>query len=246
MKLLNLIWFLIITNIAFSQTNPGLVTTNIISRTIYIQYNESSGTAFVFDYNKKQYFITAKHVVSALKENDTISIFHKNIWNKLKVKLVGHSKNSDISVFSSPDYLDKSDNLIANSNNLIFSQEIFFLGFPYGLTNSIQNVNSGFPIPYIKKGILSNVLIDKDFKVLFLDGINNPGFSGGPIIYQNKLTGEFNLCGIISGYRPEINNIKQNNQDINLQYSINTGIIIGYGIEEAIKLIQSNPIGSEL
>ncbi len=230
----------------FAQTNPGLITMNVISRTVYIEYNGSSGTSFVFDYNNKQYFLTAKHVISNLKDNDTVSIFYNDKWNKYKVKLVGHSKSSDISVFSVPEYFDKSDNIIASSNEIIYSQEIYFLGFPYGLTHTIRNVNSKFPVPFVKKGILSNFIIEKDFKVLFLDGINNIGFSGGPIVYQDKQTNKLILCGLISGYRSEIINIKQNNQDVNYQYSVNSGIIFGYGIEEAIKLIQSNPVGTEL
>lgn len=230
----------------FTQTNSGIVPMHIISRTNHIEYHGSTGTSFVFDYKDKQYFITAKHVVFSLNDNDTIGIFYQNKWNKFKVKLVGHSINSDISVFSVPEYLDKSENLIASSSDLFYSQEIFFLGFPYGLSNIIPNINSECPTPFVKKGILSNFLIEKDFKILFLDGINNPGFSGGPIVYLDKRTNNFNLCGIISGYRPEVKNITQNNLEINLQYSVNTGIIIGYGIEEVIKLIEKNPVGRKL
>lgn len=111
---------------------------------------------------------------------------------------------------------------------------------------SIPNFNSEFPVPFAKKGILSNILIEKDFKILFLDGINNPEFSGGPIVYHNKKTNTFYLGGIISGYRPEIKNVTQKNKEIDIQYSTNTGIIIGYGIEEAISLIESNPIGTTI
>ncbi|WP_157495920.1 serine protease [Flavobacterium sp. WG21] len=223
-----------------------MITTHIISRTNQIKYNASVGTSFIFDYKNKQYFITAKHVVNNLKNNDFVELFYNKQWNKYLIKLVGHSANSDITVFSIPDFLDKSDGIKANSNEMVYSQETFFLGYPYGMQNIISNFNSEFPVPFVKKGILSNIFIEKNFKILFLDGINNPGFSGGPIIYYNKKNNEFFLGGIISGYKPEIQNATQKNMEIDIQYSTNTGIIIGYGIEEALKLIESNPIGTKI
>ncbi len=246
MRIIYIIGLLFIFKVGYAQENPGLIPLHIISRTILIEFKGSIGTAFILDHNNKQYFITARHLISNIRENDSINIYHHNAWNKFKSILTGHSINADISVFSVPDFYDKSDNLIANSNNIVLSQEIFFLGFPYGLSTTLPNVNSAFPIAFIKKGILSSFLKQGNVKILFLDGMNNPGFSGGPIVYMDFKTNKFNICGIISGYRPEINNIKNNNQEINLQYSINSGIIIGYGIEEVINLIEKNPNGSHL
>ena len=56
-------------------------------------------------------------------------------------------------------------------------------------------------------------------------------------------TNKFQICGIVSGYRYEIQNATKNDQDLDIQIKTNTGIIIGYSIEAAIELIKANPIG---
>ena len=53
------------------------------------------------DIDEKQYFVTAKHVIENLKDDDEIEIFYQNKWVKIKAKLTGHSVNADVSVFAS-------------------------------------------------------------------------------------------------------------------------------------------------
>ncbi|MHA8056698.1 S1 family peptidase [Aquirufa nivalisilvae] len=221
----------------------AMVPTSIIYRTIHIKNNGTTGSCFILDVNKKQYYITANHIINGLKTGDFLEINYKEDWNKHKITIVGHSKDSDISVFSVPTGIVGGESIEASSNDVFYSQDIYFLGFPFGLKSEIASLNSNFPIPFIKKGILSNFIIEKQKKVLFLDGINNPGFSGGPVIYFHQQSQTFKLAGIISGYKFQIENAMQNNQEINVQIKTNTGIIISYGIEVALELIRANPIG---
>jgi hypothetical protein len=41
---------------------------------------------------------------------------------------------------------------------------------------------------------------------VLLDGYNNPGFSGGPIVYRdlNQSSTVIRLAGVVSGFRPEV------------------------------------------
>lgn len=220
-----------------------IVPTNIIYRTLHIKFNNATGTCFVFDYDKKQYYVTARHVIEGIKDGQEIELNYKKNWNKHKIKLVGHSSHSDISVFALPTGIVQGESLAASSNDILYSQEIFFLGYPYGLQSDIEHLNDDFPIPFVKKGILSNFLLETPKKILLLDGLNNPGFSGGPIVYIDMKTNKFQICGIVSGYRYEIQNATKNYQDLDIQIKTNTGIIIGYSIEAAIELIKANPIG---
>ena len=67
---------------------------------------------------------------------------------------------------------------------MIYGQEVFFAGFPFGenlFTTSTQTVNGLFPMPFVKKGIISAEATENGATILYLDGHNNPGFSGGPI-----------------------------------------------------------------
>jgi hypothetical protein len=153
-----------------------MVPTSIIFRTIHIKYNNSSGTCFVLDVDKKQYYITARHVIESLITGNSIEINYQKKWNSHKVILIGHSSHSDISVFAIPTGKVGGESMRATSDEIYYSQEIFFLGFPYGLQSDINALNDDFPIPFIKKGILSNFLLEKPRKILLLDGLNNPWF----------------------------------------------------------------------
>ncbi|WP_281631724.1 S1 family peptidase [Flavobacterium luteolum] len=223
-----------------------MIPTSIIFRTIHIRRNGSTGTAFVLDVDNKQYYITARHVIEGVVTGDTIEINYQKTWNNHKVIIIGHSQHSDISVFAVPTGKVRGETLEVSSNDIYHGQDLYFLGFPYGLQSDIANLNSDFPIPFIKKGILSNFLLENPQKILFLDGLNNPGFSGGPVVYFHQQTQTFKLAGIISGYRFEITNAMHQNQDIDIQIKTNTGIIISYGIEAALELIYNNPIGADI
>jgi len=61
------------------------------------------------------------------------------------------------------------------SHELILSQELFFLGFPFGLFTD-ATLKDGFPTPFVKKATLSAFGGTPAFQMLFLDGINNLAF----------------------------------------------------------------------
>ena len=223
-----------------------MISANVIQRTFHIKYNGSTGTSFVIDIDNRQYFVTAKHVIENLHGTAIIEVFFNSEWQQVEATLVGHSQHSDISVMSIPSLKNGSDNVIAESANIIYGQDIYFLGFPYGIQSDVGELNSNLPMPLVKKGIVSNFLFESPRKVLLLDGHNNPGFSGGPVIYRNVYDNSLRIAAIISGFRYEIINAEHQNNVIDIQVKTNTGIIISYGIEAAIELIKANPIGLEL
>lgn len=87
---------------------------------------------------------------------------------------------------------------------------------------------------------------NKDAIVLYVDGHNNPGFSGGPIVFWDKKIKKFKIGGVIKGYRHEKSKIVDNDLDTGLQTYTNTGIIIGFSIKHAVDAIKNNPIGIEI
>lgn len=223
-----------------------MISANVIQRTFHIKYNNSTGTCFVIDIDNKQYFVTAKHVIQKLNGTETIEVFYQSQWQKVDAILVGHSLHSDISVISIPSLRNNSDNVIAESEQIFYGQDIYFLGFPYGLQSDVGALNNHLPLPFVKKGIVSNFLFESPRKILLLDGLNNKGFSGGPVIYKNMYDNSLRIAAIISGYRYEIVSAEHQNNEIDIQVKANTGIIISYGIEAAIELIKANPIGLQL
>ena len=77
----------------------------------------------------------------------------------------------------------------------------------------------------------------------FLDGHNNPGFSGGPVVFKEPNKNEFKVALVISGYRYTHEPIFIGDQQVPLAYHYNTGIIVSYGVKHAVDVINENPIG---
>ncbi|HZD60078.1 MAG TPA: hypothetical protein VE439_06450, partial [Anaerolineae bacterium] len=138
------------------------------------------------------------------------------------------------------------------SDGIVYGQDVFFLGFPYGMRVELGNLNRGFPLPFVKKAILSCIhTTENGVQIYYLDGHNNPGFSGGPVVFKEANRQNFKVASVISGYRQEEEPIYQAGQEIHFQeiplvYRYNTGIIYSYGIKHAVDLIKGNPIGYKL
>ncbi len=122
-------------------------------------------------------------------------------------------------------------------------QEVFFLGFPYNLFADIGATNRDFPLPFVKRATLSSMSNDPNEDILFLDGHNNLGFSGGPVVFKAPGAQDFRVAGVVSGYRFEEEPIYSGDTPTQLAFRYNTGIIISYSIRHAVELIKANPIG---
>jgi len=224
-----------------------MVSSNILQRTFRIKYENKEGTCFTIDQDGRQYVITSGHLINGISDSNPISIFHEKKWKEVPIKLVGFANTPvDIAVLALSFQLSPSHPLATTTGAGIYlSQDVYFLGFPFGLHIEVgPDLNRDFPLPLVKKGIVSGFIFDQDgFTTLLLDGHINPGFSGGPVVYIDHDTGELNVAGVIAGYHYEWQNVYYKNQGTSLRFMENTGIILGYSIRYAIRLIKTNPIG---
>jgi hypothetical protein len=111
--------------------------------------------------------------------------------------------------------------------------------------------NQGVAAPLIKHAYLSaNVSCSalypdetKDDLLILLDGLNNPGFSGGPVVAPDMFSPFTNfraqkLIGVISGYRNDNIPLNVNGQRINnASVAANSGIIIAIPFPRVTELI---------
>jgi S1-C subfamily serine protease len=218
-----------------------VITSNVIHRVFMISYREATATGFTIEVDGREYLVTAKHVAEAISRNDTIGLFSNGDWIPLHVELVGHAPGeADISVLAPERLLTPPDlPMEATTKGLTYGQDAYFLGFPYGLRGNIITSDEGYPLPHVKKAIVSLL----DIRKMYLDGHNNPGFSGGPVVFNNPRNQAFKVAGVISGYRAVELPILKDGDESELSYEYNTGIIEAYGIVWATELIQGNPIG---
>jgi|SRR5690554_339271 len=228
---------------------PLLPTTKIYKSTFKLFYKKETGSSFVINFDKRQFLVSAKHIfkdcISGQKVDLTIINEH-NAEISIKSKIYFH-KNELIDIAIIPIDLICNDTLeIKDPNSAAIGQECLFLGFPlYDFLKTEHDIGS---FALVKKAILSGrVKLDNGVYALVLDGHNNPGFSGGPIITHNDLIENTYIVGVISGYYIQKDKNKfsigeTNNyfKEVEVEINTNSGIIISYDtdyIKEIIKEI---------
>jgi hypothetical protein len=218
-----------------------VITSNVIHRVFRLRYGEDEGTGFVVTVDAREYLITAKHVVEDIFAADCVAVFANGAWRELRVALVGHAPAGvDVSVLAADTRLAPPNlPLQATSDGLTYGQDVYFLGFPYGFCGRYIFGPDGYPLPFVKKGTVSLF----DFPAFYLDGHNNPGFSGGPVVFAETTDGRSKVAGVISGYKAVSESVYEGERKTGLSYSYNTGIVTAYKIESAVALISANTIG---
>jgi hypothetical protein len=197
------------------------------------------------DVDDRSYLVTARHFAETIQDRADVHLFHDKQWKTLSVALVGHGTGEvDISVLAPPVVLcPPAVPLPADMGGIIYGQDVYFLGFPYGSFGDIGAINRGLPLPFVRKAVLSCMEFDP-IKRLYLDGHNNRGFSGGPVVFKPQASQEFKLAGIVSGYRYAEEPIYQGETSLPFSVRENTGIVLAYGIGYAVDLARANPIGA--
>ena len=235
------------------SSQSHLVTSNIINRVVHIRAGGTTGTAFTIELSGRQYLITARHVLGG-NGLEKIWVEHEN-WIPINVRIVGISeRNADVAVLATDVKLTATHEIELGMKDMAVSQDIRFLGFPLGLRMGYANNNKGKEIPMVKAGILSGIGPIGDGirgTRLWLDGHNNKGFSGGPIIYKDvNGSGGFEqpwkIAGVVSGYVNEEVEIEGADGNVIGFVKGNSGILAGVGIEIALDMINENPIGYQL
>jgi hypothetical protein len=253
------------------------IPTRLLTRVLLIQVGDVSGSAFTIDVDGRQYVVTAKHVVAKVNDNDSIRFRRVDGWTSARVRVLRCDDPVDIAVLIPDKQLTLSFPLELGIIGLQFGQDAYFLGYPYGRlftdTNYIT-VGNRVTIPFVKKAVWSAISDAGDGAAIFLDGHNNPGFSGGPIVYRpfDQPPYILKVAGVVSGYRPDFEYVLEPKKitpnedlrdvepwrivtiggeqfrlvDTKQMVDTNSGIVQGYSIESAVNLIKKHPEGPKV
>lgn len=226
-----------------------MITTNVLQRTFQLRHKGDLGTCFTVDVDNRQYLITAKHCVENFDPSQ-FELLHEGLWKHINLSLVGYgSHGSDIAVLAAESQLSPVFPLPASLGNASLGQDAYFLGFPFGLRSEAGAMNRGFPFPLVKRAIFSALPdFSNTLHIVILDGHNNPGFSGGPVIFTpvGLAQLDYRVGAVISAYRFQPEDILLKDKPTGLVYRANTGIVICHSIKHATDVICVNPIGFEL
>jgi hypothetical protein len=213
----------------------------ILERTIFIKTPNGTGTAFKVDYQGKVYLVTARHLVAGLPiARATIQVRQAEEWKDLHTvrTLFPVSADADIAVFETKERIAEPFRIPmeGETGGVTFGQQVWFLGFPFeGLGTRVGNSM----LPFIKRGTMSATdSTNLNAVVFYVDGFNNPGFSGGPILYWDFTGREYRIIGVVKGYREDTAKTIVNGVHVNTQLLVNSGILIGYSIKHAIQAIE--------
>jgi hypothetical protein len=193
------------------------MTPNVWERVLLVRVggngpSAETGTAFTVDVNGRQYLITAKHVVAKLAASDLIEYARAGKWVRLPVQIFKCDDPTDIAVLVAPYQLTTAFEFPVDTSKITYGQEVYFLGFPLGITLNGTNINGTLPLPFIKRATYSGTVplnAAKHSVLILLDGYTNPGFSGSPIVYRDPFSQsrDYMLLGVASGFQPEVTDV---------------------------------------
>ena len=209
--------------------------------------DKSTGTTFTMECNDSQFLVTAKHIFEDLgfPKEGTIGLLTeggKYTPYEVDIRYPADPK-VDIAVMRCKDHrqISPAHPNPNTSEELEFGQDVFFLGFPYDYDElSMSFPTDKRPIPFIRKACFTGRFKDR-YAGMFLDGHNDPGFSGGPVCYRSTdaPNGTMSIAAVISRYRFEKQAVlDENGRPTGSYVESNTGIIAAYDIKEAVQVAE--------
>ena len=219
-----------------------MIPAEILKIVYYIEAGTKCGTSFLLKKNEKIFLITAKHLFEELGYPKDLSIklqINRSLTELMVSAKYSRDSEGDIALLEliTPIELNLINDITYSIAGTNFGQDVFFLGFPYHAEQSLVPFAEGEnPIPFIKKACFSGMLSPSH---ILLDGINNKGFSGGPICAINYSTHKWQIIGIINSYHKDILEV-YNEEKIPQKLFVdgNSGIIHATSIQVALQLIE--------
>lgn len=229
-------------------------TSNVIHRILYVRVVSNSevlasGTAFVVDEANREYVITARHIAEHVGMGD-IQVMRDNAWVTCPAQAVEHGDGRiDVSVIALMHtlVLEKARFPVPlGTGGIVFGQEVMFLGFPSVYDpNSAPALARGFPLPLVKYARLSSMA--RRGYPMWLDGHNNPGFSGSPLCFAPKKTNEIHIAGVVTAYQSLKEPVfAEGDLKTDSYVRANMGLILAWDIQFALDLIHRNPVGAAI
>ena len=224
-----------------------MVTANAINRILHIGRADSQGTAFTVDHGGKQYLVTARHVVEGIASGERISVAHQEQEELIEINVVGVGEGAvDVAVLACQQQLSPMHPLEPTTVGLVYGQQAYFLGFPFGWDAGGEHMNHGLPLPFVKAGVIS-AWTNGTVKRIYIDSHVNEGFSGGPVVFSPPGDQKvLRVAGVVVGYPKRFQPVVDEHGNTVAHAQENPGIVLAISISHVVALIDANPIGFAL
>lgn len=230
------------------------LTTNILLRVFPLRIGTEHGTAFTLELKGRQYIVTAKHLFQG-DMPATVEIALDD-WTTLPVALVGRGRGKhDVLVLATDRQVSVTFPVEVGIRGLMLGQSVRFLGYFHNVTTSPLPGHKRRGAPLVMSGIVSGFNypeLEDEGSSLWIDGHNNMGFSGGPVVFQpatarSAAACRWRIAGVISGYAPAPIEVTTITGWPTAAVAIsNAGLLRAIPIETVRDLIMKNPIGFQL
>lgn len=225
-----------------------LVTPNVLRRTFHLKCGARRGTCFSLDVDHRQYLVTALHIVKGLQDGTVVEIFHGGKWKPLDVILVGYAPPQvDVAVLALKFRITLAELILEPTvAGLAIGQGAYCLGFPHGEWGTGPEAQQ-FPTPFVKKVTVARLPdASSVVRYLYLDGQNNPGFSGGPVVFRGADKADLKVGAVVSAFQYDNEPVYLGGEQLHLSPQHNSDVMVSYDIQHALDLINLNPVGFEL
>lgn len=244
---------LLVTSLSSEAMAQATPTMGALTHTFMFQYHNERGAIFSIDVDGREYWVTAKHIFTGAQhapygqmpksavDVEIVAANGQPIIARLAVVNPVSDENADVAVLASPETPLGTPGIKTDSNVLI-GGDCQFLGYPFGTSWMAKLNGQQTVLPFAKHCVISAIFQEPVGQIV-LDGINNAGFSGGPVLYG---TGpNQSIFAIISGYLPEEVpvSVAPGAPAVKESVSVNSGFILAFSIDLAIDAARKNPIG---
>lgn len=210
-------------------------------RTFKIVGGGTAGTCFVISRHNRQWMVTAKHVVDDAVDAGATSFEliggegqTSASVQPIPVPLL--ESGPDIAVFSlaGVELVRDELTLVTSADGVVLSQEAFFLGYPLPWHLRLSGI-----LPAVKRGTVSQRAIINGVIVWLIDGHLLPGFSGGPLVFNEGggIGTIWHVLGVVSGYVTEEVAVEGAHEGATVP--TNACLVVVYDIQHAIDAIDA-------
>lgn len=211
-----------------------MVTTNIIQRTFQLLHNGHNASCYTIEKGHQQFLVSAAHVFDGSPEVKELTIFEGGRWTQLQVEVAFNSVDAaDTIVFKLPRDISPRHPIEYGTAGIMLGGWAYFLGFPFGLRTPGEKINNNYPLPFVKAGLVSSFNFERHgVCTIYLDGHNNKGFSGGPVVWiPPEDPKRISIIGTVSGYMMESPIASETKADVTM-YGTNAGIIEAFWVTD--------------
>lgn len=208
-----------------------------------LEVGNQRSTCFTIRHADRCWLVSARHCLEPFEGEDaTISTSGGSAQIRLENLVYSEDSQVDIGVIPLSERQKYTSLVTPASSGFVLSQQAFFLGFPLGLVGADVPETGGL-LPFVKVGFLAGMNFDEG--IYYLDGHNNPGFSGGPVCFKPPGLQTWQIAGVVSGYPVDPAGLASpgGGHVPGVVAKANSGIVVTYSIEHVKRAIDSWVLG---